>query len=61
LNATKISSSDLNKAANIVNEVLDEMVDINCYRNGGMLHNDSLSTCPILPKFHLTYGEPIER
>lgn len=25
------------------------------------MHNEQLSTCPILPKFHLTWGEPIER
>ena len=40
---------------------MDEMIDINGYRNNGILNNGLFSTCPILPKFHLTYGEPIER
>jgi hypothetical protein len=45
----------------MVDEIMDEMVDINQYRLNGMFQSGVYSTCPILPKFHLAYGEPIER
>ena len=41
--------------------VLDELIDINRYRYNGLTQTAMWSTCPILPKFHTTYGEPIER
>jgi len=40
---------------------MDELIDINRYRFQGMLQNQIFSTCPIIPKYHLAFGEPIER
>lgn len=40
---------------------MDEMIDINKYRFRGLTQTHMWSTCPILPKFHVTFGEPIER
>ena len=48
-------------AQDIDNIVHDEMVDINRYRHQGRLSNITYSTCPIVPKYHTTFGEPIER
>ena len=45
----------------IDNMVIDEMVDINRFRYQGRLSNIIYSTCPIIPKFHTTFGEPIDR
>lgn len=39
----------------------DEMIDINRYKYNDQLQNRMWSTCPILPKYHITFGEPIER
>jgi hypothetical protein len=39
----------------------DEMVDINRYKFDQKLQNSMWSTNPILPKFHITFGEPLER
>ena len=41
--------------------VIDEMVDINRFRYQSRLSNIIYSTCPIIPKFHTTFGEPIDR
>jgi hypothetical protein len=49
------------KGGKNIDPVMDEMIDINGYRLNGMFQNGVYSTCPILPKFHLAYGEPIER
>jgi hypothetical protein len=40
---------------------MDELIDLNRFRNNGKIHNSLLSSCPIVPKFHVTFGEPIER
>lgn len=45
----------------IDNIVMDELVDINRYRYNNCFTNKQMSTCPILPKFHITYGAPIDR
>lgn len=45
----------------IESAVLDEMVDINRYKFQGQLQNCMWSTCPVLPKFHVTFGDPVER
>jgi hypothetical protein len=37
------------------------LLDINQYRFNGKLQNYLHSTCPIVPKFHSTFGQPIER
>lgn len=39
----------------------DFLVDMNCYKFHGKLQNLIYSTCPIIPKYHTTFGEPIER
>ena len=45
----------------IDNIIIDEMVDINRFRYQGQLSNIIYSTCPVIPKFHTTFGEPIDR
>lgn len=45
----------------IDNIVMDELVDINRYRYNNCFTNKQMSTCPILPKFHITYGAPVDR
>lgn len=45
----------------IDNIVMDELVDINRFRYNNCFTNKQMSTCPILPKFHITYGAPIDR
>ena len=37
------------------------MVDINRFRYQNRMSNIIYSTCPIIPKFHTTFGEPIDR
>jgi hypothetical protein len=37
------------------------MIDINQYRFKGLTQNAIWSTCPVIPKYHVTFGEPIER
>ena len=37
------------------------MVDINKFRYQNQFSNVIYSTCPIIPKFHTTFGEPIDR
>lgn len=39
----------------------DALVDINHYRFNKRAQNYLHTTCPIVPKFHSTFGEPIER
>ena len=43
------------------NIITDEMVDINRFRLDNRMNNLTYSTCPIVPKFHTTFGEPIDR
>lgn len=33
-------------------------VTINCYKYNGMFNPKVLSTCPMLPKYHRTFGRP---
>ena len=37
------------------------MVDINRFRYQNQLSNIIYSTCPVIPKYHSTFGEPIDR
>jgi len=37
------------------------MIDINRFRYQKQLSNIIYSTCPIIPKYHTTFGEPIDR
>lgn len=48
-------------AQDIDNIIQDEMVDINRFRYQNQLSNIIYSTCPIIPKYHTTFGEPIDR
>ena len=64
MNAAKKSGGvdiEDSKASTITNVVMEELVDINRYRMNNLFHNGILSTCPVIPKYHLAYGEPIER
>lgn len=47
--------------AHVESIVMDEMIDINRYKFQDQLQNSMWSTCPILPKYHITFGEPVER
>ena len=55
--ATELASN----AQEIDNIIQDEMVDINRFRYQNKMSNIIYSTCPIIPKYHTTFGEPIER
>jgi len=46
---------------NVENVVMDEMIDIHKFRFNGLTQTHLWSTCPILPKYHITFGEPLER
>jgi len=37
------------------------MIDIMKYRFNGKLRNFVYSSCPIVPRFHSTFGEPLDR
>jgi hypothetical protein len=39
-----------------INITKDPLIDINKYKFGKALQNNLNSTCPIVPKFHSTYG-----
>lgn len=52
------NSSNVGEIDNIV---MDELVDINRIRFNNAFTNKQMSTCPILPKYHVTYGSPIDR
>jgi len=41
--------------------VMDELIDLNRFRYNGRTQNQMFSTCPVLPKYHVSFGEPIER
>ena len=48
-------------AQEIDNVIQDEIVDINRFRYQNQFSNVIYSTCPIIPKYHTTFGEPIDR
>ena len=39
----------------------DELIDINRYRLNGLTQTRMFSTCPVLPKYHVSFGDPVER
>ena len=39
----------------------DSLMDINKYRFNKKLSNFLYSTCPLVPKFHASFGQPVER
>ena len=48
-------------AGEIDNIILDELIDINRFRYNQAITNPIYSTCPIIPKYHVTFGEPVDR
>ena len=58
-NPTGIAGED--EGADLRDPQKYHLMDINQYRFNGRLQNYLHSTCPIIPKFHATYGQPIER
>ena len=51
-------TAETKEGLDIVN---DPLIDINQYRYNNRFVNYLNSTCPIVPKFHATFGQPIER
>ena len=49
---------EVKESLDIVN---DALIDINKYRYDDKFVNSANSTCPIVPKFHATFGQPIDR
>lgn len=45
----------------IENPALVELVDLYKYRFNGDFYNQVHSTCPIVPKYHATFGDPVDR
>lgn len=56
--AEEAANMDKNDSIDVIN---DALIDINKYRYNDRLGNYMYSTCPIVPKFHATFGQPIER
>ena len=48
-------------ANDIDNIIQDEMIDINKFRYQNQMSNIIYSTCPVIPKYHTTFGDPIDR
>lgn len=56
-----VGASGATSAQEIDNIIQDEMVDINRFKYNNVFTNPVWSTCPIIPKYHSTFGEPIDR
>lgn len=56
--AEEAANKEKNEQIDVIN---DALIDINKYRYNDRLSNYMYSTCPIVPKFHATFGQPIER
>ena len=39
----------------------EHLIDLNRVKFNDKLRNAVSSTCPILPRFHATYGQPLEK
>lgn len=50
----------MNAITNNPNDQALSLVDIKKYRRDGQFHEKHLATCPILPRYHATFGEPSE-
>ena len=44
-----------------INITKDPLIDINKFKFGKVMQNYLNSTCPVVPKFHSTYCQPIDR
>lgn len=58
---TKFQEPENRETKENVDIINDPLIDINRYRYNDRLSNYMYSTCPIVPKFHATFGQPIER
>ena len=54
-------AASIANAGDIDNIIQDELIDINRFRYNSMITNPIYSTCPVIPKYHITFGEPIDR
>ena len=54
INDEKIEELDLQRHEGVA------LVDLKKIRYKGKFHDKNLSTCPVLPRFHATFGEPTE-
>ena len=61
LKAGLVAEQLIPSAGDIDNVIMDELVDINKFRFNGAFTNKLMSTCPILPKYHVAFGQPIDR
>jgi len=41
-------------------EISNKLYDMKQYKYKGKFCNKIYSTCPVLPRFHATFGEPVE-
>jgi len=55
------SEEDPNAAGENIDLQKDALLDINKYRFNKKMNNFLNSTCPLVPKYHATFGQPIER
>jgi hypothetical protein len=57
----QVAAGGASNASEIDNIIQDEMIDINRFRYNQQITNAIYSTCPVIPKYHITFGEPIDR
>ena len=59
-----ISETKLHKRLTVFDEEaiskMRDMVSMRMYKNNGYFNNRVFNTCPAYPKFHDTYGEPVQ-
>lgn len=41
--------------------IQDDLIELHRFRLNKQFNNRMMSTCPILPKFHIAHGDPIDR
>ena len=60
--ATSIEENTANnEGSENIDITKDHLIDINKYRFNKKMSNYLNSTCPLVPKYHATYGQPIDR
>ena len=55
------AEEDPNAAGEVIDIQKDALLDINKYRFNKKMSNFLHSTCPLVPKYHATFGQAIER
>jgi hypothetical protein len=58
---TTAADDDPSAAGEVFDIQNDPLLDINKYRFNKKMTNFLNSTCPLVPKYHATFGQPIER